>query len=325
MNQLWGMSMIVNIAGTRAISNMGSLDEGKLWSYGLGDPRPELLYLSDAKWISLIRGENDYFALIHQQEDKSLRVTAHSFANIAEIISSIELNIGDINAERPSEIAVSKIIGRTSVWSSLPKTYIIRSLTEPYLVLVNWNQQVGQIQPLPWYKESYDTMYQGLLEATDIPGSPLVTISVQRDSQPVLYDPVKNQIVRKLKLGDRRGNPQLFFRKTKSELWATDYDTLVRLNARDWSVLNILRLQEPKVGMERLFIGKYSFDFQESICAVARPFEGDVVGINPDTFAVTHRAVTGGQPQDVGLLSERHVVSRDWKTGQLMQGILEKV
>src|ERR1700680_1331725 len=220
--------MIVNTAGTQSIAMMVCVDGGKLWSYGTGDQQFQQVYLSDAKWLSLIRGANDYFALIHQYEDRSARLTAHSCQNIAETISSIELNVEDIRFEALSKSAVSEIAGETSVWSFLPKSYIIRAFTEPYLLLVDWNRADAQIQPLPWYKESYDTMYQGLLEAIDIPGSSLVSISVQRDSEPVLYDPTKRQIIRKLRLGDGRGNPQLFFRSKEPELWATDYDTLVR-------------------------------------------------------------------------------------------------
>lgn len=317
--------MIVNIAGTRAISNMGWLDGGQLWSYTLGDPHPGLEYLSEAKWISLIGGENDYFAAIHQADDRSMHLTAHSCQNIAGIVSSIDLNVGDSGPGTFSQTEVPEISGDTSVWSFLPTAYVIRASTSPFLLLIDSKQKIARIQSLPWYKESYDAMYQGLLEATDVPGSSLVSISVQRDSEPILYDPIKNQIVRKLKLGEGRGNPQLFFRTKKSELWATDYDTLVRLDVRNWSILNTLKLQEAKDGVVRRFVGKYSFDFQETICAVARPFMGDVVGIDPSTFAIAYRTETGGRPEDVGLMRERHVVARDWKTGQLLQSILQRL
>ncbi len=42
-------------------------------------------------------------------------------------------------------------------------------------------------------------------------------------------------------------------------------------------------------------------------------------------FQVTHQAKIGGQPLDVGLLRGNHFVARDWKTGQLLKGVLEPV
>jgi hypothetical protein len=85
-----------------------------------------------------------------------------------------------------------------------------------------------------------------------------------------------------------------------------------------------MRLQDAK-GMEKLFIGEFCFNSNESLCAVARPYCEDVVGIDPNNFAVTLRAETGGQPMDVGLLRDDFVIARDWKTGRPLRGILKPV
>jgi len=84
-------------------------------------------------------------------------------------------------------------------------------------------------------------------------------------------------------------------------------------------------LQEGGNGMERLFIGEYGFDKDESVCVVARPFSGDIVGIDPNSFKVILRAETKGQPLEVGILCDNRVISRDWKTGRLLQGILQRI
>ena len=318
-----GQTMIVNEAGTVAISNMGWVDRGKVWAYQLGDQHPQEVTLSDSNWLSLVLGANDHFVAIHQTEDRSARLTVHSCASIETILSSIELDVEFFKLRGVSKIEALGIAGEATVWSLLPKAYIVRAPGEPLLLLIDWIRGIVEVQPLPWYKKSYDNMYQAILQVAEIPKSTLLLFSVQRDSEPVIYDHVSHEIVQKLKLADRRGNPQLLFRRKAQELWASDFDTMVRLDVRNWKVLDIQKLQEPKVGMGKLFVGSFGFNSEEDICVVSRPFSNDVIGICSSTFAVKFRAEIGGQPEDVGLLRENHVVARDWKTGRLLQGTLK--
>jgi hypothetical protein len=313
--------MIVNASGTMALSNLRWTDAGSLWAYEVGNPEPRQNRLSDAKWLTLVPGTDDHFAIVHHFEDGRVRLTSHSFRDISETISAIELRIEDVesgNVER----AVARFTGEESAWSFLPRAYLIRPFEESLLLLVDWNLKATQIQPPFWYKESYDTIYQGILSVTEIPGSSSLIFSMQRDSGPVVYDPSARKIVRKLELGGASGAPQLFFRRDLPELWASDYDTIVRVDSRNWEVLGRLKLEEGQDGMVRTNIGKYYFGTDERLCLVARPHSGDVVGIDPSTFAVILRAQTGGQPEDVGLLSGGLAVARDLKTGQLLQGVL---
>jgi len=57
--------MIVNAAGTLALSNFRRTDAGNLWSYALGESEPRQNPVSDAKWLTLIQGTEDYFAVVH--------------------------------------------------------------------------------------------------------------------------------------------------------------------------------------------------------------------------------------------------------------------
>jgi hypothetical protein len=314
--------MIINTAETLAISNMGWLDGGSLWSYMLGDSRPELVPVSDSKWLSIIGGTNDWFVLIHQDDEESTRLTVHSLQSIAEIASSIELGTSKTKSEALSEIVDLPILGEKSKWSFLPKAYAIRTLTGPSLLLVDWKKGTSEIRTLSWHMEFYDTMYQGILEVVEIPGSPLLLISIQRDSAPVIYDHVKGKVVRKLKLADRNGNPQLFFRRQAPELWASDYDTLVKMDSRSYDVLDTVKLQEGQAGMARSNIGKYYFSPDERFCLVARPHSGDIVIVDPSSFRVVSNIETEGLPEDAGLLGHDHVISRDLKTGHLRQAVL---
>jgi hypothetical protein len=314
--------MIINTAGTLAISNMGGLDGGNLWSYKLGRLRPELVRLSDSKWLSLIGGANDWFVLIHQEDEASTRLTVHSFQNIAEIVSSIELDTSNTKPQAFSKITNSPILGEKSERSFLPKAYAIRSRTGPSLLLVDWKKGTVEIRTLSWHKEFYDTMYQGILEVVEIPGSPLLLISIQRDSAPVIYDYVQGKVIRKLKLADRNGNTQLFFRRQAPELWASDYDTLVKMDSRNYDVLDTVKLQEGQVGMARSNIGKYYFGPDERFCVVARPHSGDIAIVDPSSFRIVGNIKTEGLPEDVGFLGHDHVISRDLRTGHLLQATL---
>jgi hypothetical protein len=309
--------MIVNQASDVVVSNLGWVDGGSLWTYALGESESQTIFLSESRWLSIVMGSRDHFVLLHQGEQATTRLTAQSFTNVDEVISSIELqNSG------PQSIN-SRFTGDTSVWSFLPKAYIVRAAYAPLLLFVNGVRAATQTQSLPWYAESYDVMYQGVLGVTEIPGSEYLLIAIQRDSKPLVYSPASRTIVKKLELAERHGNPQLYFRHGASELWASDYDTLVKLEAVGWRVLGSLHLQKGHSGMVSMNIGRFCFNADETLCAVARPHSGDVVGVDPASFTVTHRAETGAQPEDVALLRDDYFVARDWKTGKLLRGQLK--
>src|SRR2546423_6123208 len=202
--------MIVNAAGTIALSNFRWADAGNLWSYVLGESQAKQNHISDAKWLTLIQGTDDYFAVVHHSEDGRIRLTSHSCRNITEAISSVELQIDDV---KPNAVKVAglRFTGDGSSWSFLPRAYVVRPFETTVLLLLDWTEGVAQIQALSWYIASYDTMYQGILSVTEIPGSSFLIFSMQRDSEPVVYDPATKAIVRKLKLGGASRAPHPFF------------------------------------------------------------------------------------------------------------------
>jgi hypothetical protein len=61
-----------------------------------------------------------------------------------------------------------------------------------------------------------------------------VLIPVQRSSRPVIYDWDNRHVAGHVALSERLGNPTLRFR-SEHELWADDYDTLLRVNPSDWA------------------------------------------------------------------------------------------
>jgi hypothetical protein len=131
-------------------------------------------------------------------------------------------------------------------------------------------------------------------------------------------------MVGKLSLADRGGNPALRFRRGANELWADDYDTLLRIEPGDWRVRNRRLLQGGWTTGSRQFIGEYAFNNDETLCAVARPFSGDVVALNTTNFRITHACNLGRQPLLVALLSDGTVWARDWKSGDVLRGALRR-
>jgi hypothetical protein len=138
--------------------------------------------------------------------------------------------------------------GDTSVWEHLPRahTAYYRSpagWSDDALFLVDRRRRTVEVQRFDWFDDSYDRGYQGIVGVAEVPGSDLVVVAVQRDSAPVLYDPTRRRMVRKIPLAGRRGNAGLRFRKKAPELWAVDYDTLVQVDTGDWSTSRMTRLR----------------------------------------------------------------------------------
>lgn len=313
--------MIVNGSGTCLVSNLGWIDRGDLWSYVLGDRRPRKTHISEAKWLSLVSGDGKYFAVVHHFESPKIRVSAHSYEDIADAVSSIDLEVGE-SADTQLESLVPRFAGDATVWRSLPRAYAVRLLGDEFLCLIGPDCNSARLEHLAWYTKSYDPTYQAVHQVIEVPDSSFLLISIQRDSEPVLYDPSRNKIVRKLELAGRTGNPQLGFRGDSHELWATDYDTIIRLDSRTWKILDALKLQEAKDGMAKLNIGEFCFNTDNTVCAVARPHSGDIVGIDPKEFRVIRRLKTGRQPLAVGLLRDSYCIARDWKSGEVLEETL---
>ena len=296
------------------ISSLGWIDGGALWVLDTASGRVRSAPLGDAKYLSLHAGRAGFFAVVHHHGSGRFEVTAHSFSDPEEVLSRCSI----------SRTAQSHLAGSLAPWQHLPKHYVAHLVQPTWadyaLVSISPSEGVS-LQRFDWYGDAYDRSYQGIVAATEIPDSNLVLISVQRSSKLVVYDPDARRKVREIELAERDGNPALFFRRAANELWASDYDTLVKIHTISERVLSKRRLQDapPRTAQ---FIGEFAFDADESICAVARPFSGDVLGIDPKSMRTKYRAALGQQPLEVALLQDGRVLARDWKSGELLQGRL---
>jgi hypothetical protein len=297
------------------ISSMGWVDGGSLWSFDVASGREQRQRIGDAKYCSLHRGEGSLFAVVHHHDANRVEITAHGFAEPGIILSRCIVTANTHSIE-----------GDVAVWSSLPRHYVAY-LKQPkwadYALIRVAHDGTVSLQTFAWYDERYDKSYQGIIGVTSIPGSRLVIVSLQRDSHPVIYDPETKRKVGEIALSGALGNPRLCFRRTARELWADDYDTVLRLDCDSWKVLKRAKVQQASSATAQ-FIGQFAFDAEERVCAVARPFSGDVVGLDTGTLEVCCRAELAKQPLEVAVLRDFRIFARDWKTGELSTGTLRR-
>jgi hypothetical protein len=305
--------VITSADGTQAISSLGWVDKGAFWVCTAGDLALRKVVLSDAKYLSLKAGIDDFFAVIHHWDDDRLEISAHTHSEPNRIISRVSLHRGISGLAAKPEIAFE---GDLSVWERLPRAFTGFAFGDYQLVLTD-HRGDGEVQTFAWFDDSYDKGYQGIVDVTEVPISHLLIVSIQRDSAPVLYDPIRKQAVRKLSLAGRRGNPEFLLRLSANELWASDYDTIVKLDGNTLVVKKAQRVQDAPTGTMQ-FIGRFCFNSNESICLIARPFRGDAVALKTDSLRQTHRVELGKQPFDIALLADDTVIVRDWKTGDFI-------
>lgn len=299
--------MLINSSESHLVSNLGWIDKGSLWVCEIATARVDNVALSEADYLTLHPGDPDTFAVVHNFASERLEISAHDITSPQTVLSRISFIAGIADFE-----------GDPDVWRRLPRAYVVGA---NYLLMLDPAKHTAELKNLAWFDDSYDHACQGIVGVTEVPGKELVIVSIQRDSEPVLHCPAEDQIVRKIPLAGRGGSPVFRFRAEGKEAWASDYDMMLRLNPDDWSIRDKIRLQWEPLDYVR-FIGDFAFNNDETLCAVARPFSGDVVALDTQTFKVTHRAKLGKQPFDVVLLEDGRVLARDWKTGGLLQGKL---
>ncbi len=297
-----------------------SRDRGRLWIFDITARRARLTDAC-ADYLSVHAGRDGHFAVLHQSDDgQRVEIAAHSFD-----CPDLALSRCVVTADE------GRVDGSASVWTHLPTHFVAyvafaRQTTsqDPVLISIHTDRTVSW-QTFDWFDDSYDKGYQGVVGVASVPDSWLVLVSVQRSSKLVLYDPVAGRRVTDVLLANRQGNPCVCFRCSGRELLADDYDTLLKLEPWTWRVLQQTRLQEASTLNTMQFTGQFAFDADETVCAVARPFSGDVVGLDPDSFRLTSRAIVGGQPLELAVLRDRRVFAQDWKSGILLTGRLEPI
>ena len=309
--------MIVDRRERRIISTLGWVDGPALVLWDTESNEMQVVGVAESEAVELVEGREDRFAVWHPLET-GFRVSVRHMSAPTNALAQATVKMGQARLE-----------GDSGEWAFVPSVYAGPDTDGPgadqapcALLVIAPDGTAGEVQPLAWFnRDAYDPMYHSILTPVQVPGERLVLIPVQRSSRLVIHDLVTKQEVGHIELADRGGNPTLRFR-TNGELWVDDYDTLLRIDRDGW-VKRDARLLQASVDDARAFVGDWSFTQDGTVCAVARPFSGDVVGLDTTTFKVTSRAVTGEQPLGLAVLNDGRVFARDWKTGKRLSGQLQ--
>ena len=309
--------MISNPEGTTALSSLGWVDHDGLWRFNAASGETDTIPLrTGGRCSSLHYLGSDRFAVAHHFEGRRFEVSVRSFSSPGDVLADAVLDNG-----------TNSVAGEPATWSGVPLLYV------EYLHIAPWNDFVllrispstgkFEIQRLQWYGDSYDKGYQGVIDVLALPGGTCALVSVQRSSRLILHDLETGTQKRSIDLGGHGGNPRLALHDSGKEVWASDYDTLVVLGTTTWQVLRSARLQNAFTGTQQ-FIGDFSFAADQALCAVARPFNGDVVAVDLASLRIKSSAKLGRQPLEAVALPGGKIVARDWKTGDLLLGTLER-
>jgi len=307
--------MISNPERTVILSSIGWIDRDALWRFdGSAGSEERLLLGSGARYLSLHSSGSSYFSVGHHFDGARFDLTLHRFSDPVNVVAR-----ATVDGEG------TQMVGDSSAWKEVPLLYVEYLGFEPWkdFVLVKISPAPIEVQRLEWYDGTYDKGYQGVIDVLAVPGEDLAFVSVQRSSEVILHDVQTGRKLGSIDLGGGAGNPRLRLRNRSDEIWASDYDTLVVIDGKARRIVRRARLQSAAAGTQR-FIGDYSFAPDDQVCVVARPFSGDVVGVDVATLKVKSSARLGRQPLDVVALPRGEVVARDWKTGDFLRGRLER-
>jgi len=309
--------MISNPDRTTLISSLGWVDHDALWRLDVASGRLDRIALgSGARHLSLRAFGESRFCVSHRFDGKRFELTVHSFSDPAAVLARATVQDGGQRFE-----------GDIAAWDGVPNLHVA------HLAFAPWNDDVllrivpssGRIEihRLAWYDKSYDKLYQGIVDVLELPGNSLALVSVQRSSRLIVHDLTSGASKGFIDLAGRAGNPSLQLGCAGEAIWTIDYDTLVVIRTRDHRVLRKKRLQSAWSGTQQ-FVGELTIAAEERLCMVARPFSGDVIGVDMASFGIKATARLGRQPLEAILLPGSEVVARDWKTGDLLRGTLRR-
>lgn len=129
-----------------------------------------LAQLGDARYLSLHMGSAGHFAVVHHYDSDHLEITAHSFDEPSAVLSRVVIS-GESR----------RIEGPLASWSNVPRFYVAH-LVRPGssdFALVCIGSGEPTLQTFEWFDDSYDKLYQGIIDVTEIPSSGQLLVSVQ--------------------------------------------------------------------------------------------------------------------------------------------------
>jgi hypothetical protein len=307
--------MIVDPQANLVVSSLGWVEKDALWVLDTSRSTADVIPLeTGARYASLHSSGIDRFVIAHHFDGKRFELSVRTFADPSRVQARAIISDGE-----------STVSGDAAAWRGLPLLYVEYLAFQPWndFVLIRVSPPRGSVavQRLEWYGDDYDKGYQGVTGALALPEDEFALITVQRSSRLVLHDLETGKAKRFIELASRGGNPELALRSETGELWASDYDTIVVLRVDDWRVIRRTRLQDAATGTQQP-IGQFVLAADGS-CVVARPFSADAVALDAGLL-IRRKARLGSQPLEIAALPDGNVIARDWKTGNLLRGVLKR-
>ncbi len=322
--------MILDGTERWCVSSLGWVEHASLHVVDTESGQVHQTPLGDADYVSVHPGTADVFSVVHHYRGgNQVRITTHRFEHP-------ELPLAEVTLNGLEEVGPSAFTGGSEIWKLVRSGYVAfygASLqTREYsLIVIDPIRLQARVQRFGWFDHKFDHGYEAPTDATPVPPAyygtvpaetSLYAVAVQRVSKIFLYAPESDTLYQELELAGGRGGHTPIFRKTEPQAWLTDYNILLCLDPRNWTVVNSEPLQGSVNGVG-MFIGDITLTSDESRCIVPRPGSGDVVAVDTSTFKVVGRATLGDQPLEAVALRDGRVIARDWKTGKLLRGELQ--
>lgn len=298
--------MITDAAERYVVSNLGWADHGSVWVFDAETRNQRHADLSQGEFVIVGGGTGELFSAVHHFRGRRLVVTAHSFEEPEAPLAQVDI---------PGWRARSS--GDPTVWQELPSAYVghlddSATGAAGYFV-VSREAEEWTVSRLDWFDDSYDWGYQSVIAVAVVPETGELLYGVQRSSDLVLCAAGSGEVVRKVRLSGHLGNPEPYCRRSEPEVWAVDYDTVVRVDRRTWRVTG-----DKRGSRSGMFLGDLSWPPDERHVSLARPGFGDVLVLDPASLRVRRRIKTGREPLEAVVLPSGLVVARDWKTGDVL-------
>lgn len=294
------------------LSNLGWVDRGSIWRYNHATRRQDRIPISDGSYLRLTPSDSAESVTIQHGLSGRSAVSVHMLASLQDPVVRVDVvgwtaNVsGDLDAFRGHQ--------------RLHVSYLDDDVTGAagYFLIEVGTRDV-RVRRLDWFDDKkYDHMYQSVMSVLELPSGEYL-FGLQRSSELVLCDPASLAVIREVPLAGRHGNPIPFLRNHRSELWAVDYDTVLRLDVDTLVVEDHWLGQPPATDGTRMFLGSAWMPRSEQEILVARPGMADVVALNPNSMQIGRLWRTGREPLTAATVGTQ-LVARDWKTGDLLLG-----
>jgi hypothetical protein len=299
--------MIGDPSGRWFVSSLRWVDRGAIWRFDADSEVATSIRLSDATHVQVSAGVGELFTAVHHFNGARLLLSVQSYSDPGRPLSWI-----DVRDWAPA------ISGDVAAWRGLPQAYTgylneDAMGTAGYFVIRVGREGVS-VDLLDWFGDAYDHGYQSVTSVVEMPDGDLL-FGVQRSSDLVLCAADTLQVVRTVPLtAGYFGNPVPFLRRFAPEIWALDYETVVRVDYRDWQITGSVTLQPAGGGGGRP-PGVLWMPPDERHVIVTRPFSADVTVLEAGTMTIVEHHEMGGQPVDAAALPDGRIIARDRTTG----------